>query len=465
MTTDVLDELRALPLFELFSDDQLAWVGRQGKVVVLPESSELFTVGDLPGAFWVLLDGEIQISRPMDHRLVTVGSSSTPGVWAGVVPYVFEESQIAARLLRDSRLFELPASAVRHMVDVGFPIAKHLMLGVTTGTQRWSERVAELERMTALGRLSAGLAHELNNPASAARRSAVQLRRAVAAHEAAALDVACAAPGPDLVGRLAGLRAEITAAVESAAVLSPLGRSTAEDEVADWLVAAGVQEGLDLAPTVVDAGLGTAELDRLVPPGDGDARAPILRWLVASTETVSLLRELESAATRIADLVKAVKAYSYMDRAEVGPVDVRRGLEDTLRMLHAKLQGITVERDYDPALPVITGHGGPLNQVWTNLLDNAADALDGSGTIRIGAHGREEQVVVTVEDDGPGIPDDIVRRVFEPFFTTKGIGKGTGLGLDIARRIVTDTAGGTLSVDSRPGRTVFQVSLPLLAPA
>ncbi len=460
----VIDELRRLPLFELLSDEQLTWVSQHGQVVELPDGAELFAFGDRPEGFWVLLDGEIQILRPMDHGLVEVARSSSPGVWAGVVPYVFDESQITARLLRDSRMLELPDHDVRHMVDVGFPIAKHLMQGVTAGTQRWSDLVAERERMTALGRLSAGLAHELNNPASAARRAAAQLRVALAAHEAAALDVACAAPGADLAQRLASLRAQVTGAAASAGALSPLARSAREDEVGDWLVHAGVEEGHSLAPTIVDAGLSAADLERLAPADLGTARVSILRWLAASTETGSLLLEIESASIRIADLVQAVKGYSYMDRADVATLDVRRGLDDTLRMLKAKLTGINVERDYDPALPAITGHGGQLNQVWTNLIDNAADALGGSGTIRITARGDGGGVVVTIQDDGPGIPADIVHRIFEPFFTTKGIGKGTGLGLDIARRIVTDTAGGDLAVTSRPGRTEFRVSLPAVAP-
>jgi signal transduction histidine kinase len=460
----VLEQLRSFPLFELFSDDQLAWVAEHGRVVEVPEGTRLFAAGDVPTAFWVLLEGELQILAPMGNRTVPVGSSSTPGVWAGVVPYVFEESRIGARLVQDSRLFEIPSADVRHMVDVGFPIAKHLMLGVTTGTQQWQEQLAERERMLALGRLSAGLAHELNNPASATRRAADQLRTALAAHEASTLDVACAAPGPQLASRLAAVRAEVAAALDRPAVLSPLERSDCEDAMSDWLVGAGLAEGHEVAPTLVDAGLTTADLDRLVPAPDGPVRVSLLRWLVASTETASLIREVELATTRISDLVAAVKAYSYMDRAEVGAVDVRKGIDDTLRVLRAKLEGIAVERDYDRALPMITAHGGELNQVWTNLIDNAADALHGAGTIRVGAHADGDRVVVTVEDDGPGIPDEAVHRVFEPFFTTKGVGAGTGLGLDIARRIVVDTSGGELSVESRPGRTVFRVSLPLVAP-
>jgi signal transduction histidine kinase len=452
-------------LFELFSDEQLAWVAERGRVVELSEGTQLFAAGDVPPALWVLLEGELQILAPMGDRILPAGSSSTPGVWAGVVPYVFEESRVGARLVRDSRLFEIPSADVRHMVDAGFPIVKHLVLGVTTGTQRWQEQIAERERMLALGRLSAGLAHELNNPASASRRAADQLRTALAAHEASALDVACAAPGPELAGRLADLRAEVAAALDRGAVLSPLERSDCEDAVADWLVGAGLDEGHRVAPTLVDAGLTTADLDRLVPASDDAARVPLLRWLVASTETASLIREVESATTRISDLVKAVKAYSYMDRADVSSVDVRKGIDDTLKVLRAKLEGINVERDYDPALPTITAHGGELNQVWTNLIDNAADALGGTGTIRVGAHADGDRVVVTVEDDGPGIPDEAVHRVFEPFFTTKGVGEGTGLGLDIARRIVVDSSGGELTVDSRPGRTVFRVSLPLAPPS
>ncbi len=460
----LIDALRAMPLFELFSDDQLAWVVEHGREVELPAGTRLFSVGEVPSKFWVLLEGEVQILGDIGGRETPFVASRTPGVWAGLVPYALDETAIAADVLHDSRFLELAADDVRGMLDLGFPIAKHLMLGVTTGTQRWQEMMGERERMLALGRLSAGLAHELNNPAAAARRAAYQLHRAVAVHEAAALDVTGAAPGPGLAGRLAELRAEIARSVESAPALSPVERSDKEDAVADWLVAAGVDEGAEMAPTLVEAGLAPADLDRLVPASEGPARVPLLRWVVASTETTALIGEVESAAARISDLVKAVKTYSYMDRADLGTVDVRKGLDDTLRVLKAALEGITVERDYDPDLPTITAHGGSLNQVWTNLIDNAADAVGGSGTIRVGARAEGDCVVVTVEDDGPGIPDDVVHRIFEPFFTTKGVGEGTGLGLDIARRIV-DIAGGKLTVDSRPGRTVFRVELPLTAPA
>jgi signal transduction histidine kinase len=460
----LVDELRALPIFELFSEEQLVWTAERGEVVERSADTFLFRTGDVPDGFWVLLEGEIEISRRIVDWEGPVGSSDQPGAWAGMVPYVFEESQISARLPRDSRLLRLPQAVVREMVDVGFPIAKHLMIGVTVGTQRWQERVAERERMISLGRLSAGLAHELNNPAAATTRAADQLRDTVAAHEAAALEVACAAPGPDLAERLAGLRAEVAAAVESAPVLPPVERSDREEAVGEWLMGAGVEDGWEMASTIVDAGLQVDDLERLVPADDGDARAPLLRWLVASTESGALIREVEQASVRISELVKAVKEYSYLDRAEVSAVDVRRGIEDTLRVLRGKLGAIAVERDYDPDLPRITTHGGQLNQVWTNLLDNAVDAMGGSGTIRIGASVVDDRLVVTVADDGPGIPGEVVHRVFEPFFTTKGVGEGTGLGLDIARRIV-DDARGELSVASAPGRTVFTVALPLDGPA
>jgi signal transduction histidine kinase len=460
VTDRLLEELRRAPLLEQLSDAQLAELVAKGEEVAHPAGTVLLTEGAPSTGFYILLEGEIRVTRQVGGVDVVVGETAAAGAWAGLVPYVYEESPAGFTLTRDSRLFRTDDDVLRDLLDRGLPIAKHLLLGVTFGTDRFRQLVADRERLAALGRLSAGLAHELNNPAAAIARAADRLQAAVASHEAAALDVACAAPDPGLVERLASVRAAIEAAMGAPFTLSPLDRNDREDELADWLEDAGLEEGAAAAAGLVDAGFDAAAVDALVPP-DGPARVPMLRWLVAATETAALLREVASAGTRISDLVGSVKQYSYMDRAPEQEIDVRRGLEDTLAVLADDLQGIAVERRYDPDLPAVVGQGGQLNQVWTNLLENAADALGHRGTIRLSATVEEGAVVVRVQDDGPGIPEELRARIFEPFFTTKGVGEGTGLGLDLARRIVTRDFGGELSVTSEPGSTTFTVALPL----
>ena len=333
---------------------------------------------------------------------------------------------------------------------------------MSAGTQRFGARVAERERLASLGRLSAGLAHELNNPASAAGRAVEHARALVPVVESAAvaLTAAVRAAGgsePDLAA-LAG-RIEVGRAERRQ--LSGLRRSEVEDAVADQLAAVGYDDPDGGAAALVDAGLDPACVAELLADGSvAGERAALAAWVVPRAE----LTTVGSMPTACRAFVAKVKEYSYRDRAPIGDVDVRRGLDDTLAMCRADLEGIAVVRDYPDELPVVVGSGGELNQVWTNLLDNAADAVHaghdaGGGRITVAVSVDDGEVVVTVEDDGPGIPADVQSRLFEPFFTTKPVGQGTGLGLEIARRIV-EAHRGTLAFTSEPGRTRFTVRLP-----
>jgi signal transduction histidine kinase len=323
--------------------------------------------------------------------------------------------------------------------------------------------VAERERLASLGRLSAGLAHELNNPASAAGRAVGQAKALVPVVEraAVALTAAVRAAGgsePDL----AALAAKIEVARAERRQLSGLRRSEVEDAVAEELAAAGYDDPDGGAAALVDAGLDPGCVAELLADGSvAGERAALAAWVVPRAELTTLLDEAAESTGRISGIVAKVKEYSYRDRAPIGDVDVRRGLDDTLAMYRGKLEGITVARDYPDELPVVVGSGGELNQVWTNLLDNAADAVHaaGGGRVTVAVSVDNGEVVVTVEDDGPGIPADVQPRLFEPFFTTKPVGQGTGLGLDIARRIV-EAHRGTLAFTSEPGRTRFTVRLP-----
>jgi signal transduction histidine kinase len=318
------------------------------------------------------------------------------------------------------------------------------------------------EKMAALGKLSAGLAHELNNPAAAARRAAARLRDALTTLQRSAFDLG----ERQLSDAQKALLLETQGRAEPPG-LDALALSEREDALADWLDARGVPDGCTLAGPLAEGGLTEGALEALAARmPEPEALAQGVAWLGSSLEAVALLRTVEQGAERISDLVKAIKAYSYMDQAPTQEVDVRDSLETTLTILKFKWKhGVEVVRDYAPDLPRLTAYGSELNQVWTNLMDNALDALDGKGHLFVRTAREGDCVLVEIGDDGPGIPSELQARIFEPFFTTKEVGKGTGLGLDTAYRIVVGRHGGDLRVVSRPGDTRFQVRLPIAGPA
>jgi signal transduction histidine kinase len=464
---ETIEQLIAgMPMFEQLDAGQRRWLAERAELVDLPAGVELIVEDRPPSGFWFLVEGEIEIRRRIGGVDIRVASGDRLGAWAGVVPYVYETSLITGVLARPSRVLRVPDEVVAHMLDHGFPIAPHLLRGVTAGAERFGARVAEREKLAALGRLSAGLAHELNNPASAAGRAIEQARGLVPVVEraAVALTAAVRAAGgsaPDLTA----LAAKIEVRRAQRLPLSGLRRSEVEDAVAGELAAAGYDDPDGGAAALVDAGLDPACVAELLADDSvAGERAALAAWAVPRAELTTLLDEAAETTGRVSGLVAKVKEYSYRDRAPTADVDVRRGLDDTLAVLRGKLEGIAVVRDYADDLPVVVGSGGELNQVWTNLIDNAADAVHdaGGGRITVAASASDGEVVVAVEDDGPGIPEAVQPRLFEPFFTTKTVGQGTGLGLDIARRII-EAHRGTLGFTSEPGRTRFTVRLPASA--
>ncbi|RIH90602.1 Sensor kinase CckA [Calidithermus terrae] len=317
------------------------------------------------------------------------------------------------------------------------------------------------EKLATLGKLSAGIAHELGNPVAAAQRGAEQLERALREHLAAYLKL-CAAPlGPEQVETLRRLAAEQEACRERVGALDPLRRGDLEAELERWLEDAGLEQAWEAAPVLVSMGYGPDALAGLAERFPGHVPA-LLAWLSSGFTVFSVLEEIGEGARRVHAIVRALKAYTYMDQAPVQNVDVHEGLENTLVMLRARLKhGVTVRRDYAPDLPAIEGYGGELNQLWTNLIDNAVQAMRGQGELTLATRRDGDAVVVEVTDTGPGIPPEIRPRIFDPFFTTKAPGEGTGLGLSISHGIVTQRHKGSITVESRPGRTTFRVRLPL----
>jgi signal transduction histidine kinase len=473
------DELRHLFLFEKLTADQLDWLCREGEVRVYP-AGPVYGEGQPATCFYVLLEGELVLSRRVGADDVEVNRTDLPGVYGGAffaylgdrVPQVYNNSM---RVTGPARFFVLDADKFAQLMTDWFPMASHLLEGLLFGTKSAQQAVGQRERLQALGQLSAGLAHELNNPAAAAVRATSALRERVSSMRGKLGAIAAGKLDRTALQAVVGLQAEAAERVAKAQVLSPLDTSDAEDAVADWLDEHSVEGGWELAPVFVQGGMDTAWLDHVaITVADGlpdDAPAEALggpvRWLAYTVEAELLMNEIQDSTTRISTLVGAVKQYSQLDRAPYQVIDVHEGLDSTLLMLGAKIgPDVTVVRHYDRTLPQIPAYPGELNQVWTNLIDNAVSAMRQRGTLTIttSLDREHDHLVVEVADTGPGIPAEIQDRIFEPFFTTKPVGEGTGLGLDISYRIVVRVHHGDLRVESRPGDTRFQVRLPLTAP-
>jgi signal transduction histidine kinase len=467
------DELRDLFLFEKLSDEQLDWLCREGRVEWV-EPGPVYTEGEPATCFYVLLAGSVVLSRRVGGDEVEVGRTSKPGVYAGAfvaylgkrVPQVYNNS---VRVTEPSRFFVLDAVKFARLMNDWFPMAVHLLEGLVFGQKNAQEAIGQRERLLALGSLSAGLTHELNNPASAAVRATAALRERVAAMRRKLALIAAGHHTPAALPALVQLQEEAAAQVAKAPALSPMETSDREDVIADWLDARGVQSGWELAAIFTQAGLDESWLDRVAATlAESAAEAEVdgaLRWLGYTIESELLMNEIADSVTRISSLVDAARQYSQLDRAPYQVVDVHDLLDSTLMMLGGKIgPGITVVKDYGTGLPRIPAYPGELNQVWTNLIDNAVAAMDGTGTLTVRTALDHDQLVVEFGDTGPGVPPDIQDRIFEPFFTTKPVGQGTGLGLDISWRIVVGRHHGDLRVESVPGDTRFQVRLPLTEP-
>ena len=323
------------------------------------------------------------------------------------------------------------------------------------------ERLARyLEKMAALGRLSAGLAHELNNPAAAAQRASTRLAESLTKRDAAMHDLTAKSLAPEVWQAIETLEQKAHGQLPAQSSLNPIEISAREEVIEKWLISHGVKRAWDVGTGLAQAGITEEVLDGLASQVPAEALISAIAWLSESLTVRQLANVVARSSHRISDLVTAVKAYSYMDRATEQMVDVHEGIENTLIILAHRLKNITVKRDYDRTLPAVRAWGSGLNQVWTNILDNAVDAMNGKGTISIRTFLEDNKVVVSIADDGSGILPEHLPCIFEPFFSTKPQGSGTGLGLDTVWRIVTEEHRGQVSVTSEPGKTVFRVALP-----
>jgi signal transduction histidine kinase len=462
-----LDELRTLFLFESLDEDKLTWLNEHGAVEEVPADTDIYVEGEPAARFFVLLSGTVSMRRRVHGDEVEVTRTGQRGVYGGAtqaalgdrVPQLYPNS---LRAITDVSVFVLSAEDFAWMMREWFPMAMHLLEGLFFGMRNSQTLVGERQRLLALGSLSAGLTHELNNPAAAAVRATAVLRERITGmrHKLALI----------ADGRLDGRRLHELVELQEAAVkraasagkLSPLEASDAEDRVGDWLDDHDIAGGWDLAGTLVAGGIDVAWLAQIAGAVGTDNLEPAVRWLTYTVETELLMGEIDDAVTRISSLVAAAKEYSQLDRAPHQTVDVHDLLDATLVMLSGKIgSGVHVDKQYDRSLPAIPVYPAELNQVWTNLIDNALWAMRGDGTLTVRTEREGDRLVVEIADTGPGIPAEVRPRIFEPFFTTKPVGEGTGLGLDISHRIVVHKHHGDIRVDSRPGETRFRVLLPL----
>jgi signal transduction histidine kinase len=459
-------ELRTLFLFEKLNEEQLQWLCAHGRTI-RTQPGYVYREGAAATCFYVLLEGEVALSRQVGPDDVEISRTSSPGVYAGAwssylgdrVPQVYNGSM---RAIVPSRLFILSADDFAALMRDWFPMALHLLEGLFFGQQNSARTVGQRERLLALGSLSAGLTHELNNPAAAAVRATSSLRDRVAGMRRKLMVIADGKFDRAQLKDLMHLQEHAVELVAKAPELSPLDASDREDELADWFDQHEISGGYDIAPTFVAAGVEAAWLDQVADSVDESVLEGTVRWLNYTLETELLMNEIEDSTNRISNLVAAAKQYSQMDRAPFQLVDVHELLDSTLIMLSGKIgPEIQVVREYDRTLPDVMVYAAELNQVWTNLIDNALQAMDGHGTLTIRTGRIDDSIEIVIADTGPGIPDAIVGRIFEPFFTTKPVGQGTGLGLDISWRIVVDKHHGDLSVESTPGDTRFRVRIPI----
>ncbi len=455
-------QLRDIDLFTELSDDELqAWADAAALHEAQP-GDRISEYGESGRGLTLLIEGRLAMLAPDGEVESRQGTQDAP-TWIGAIPTLLgTPSMITLRAETPVRYALVAADPFIDLIRGHRPVFQRAMAQIKPVIGRIAQRQSQHDRLESLGTMAAGLAHELNNPAAAARRTAgelaeslIVLSRAIGVFVEAGLE-------RDEAARLVALQnAALERCEAQAASLSGLDLADREDELGDALTGLGVDDAWTLNASLAAAGLDAPFLDE-VARAAGPLTAPVLRWIAASLSARQLAAELTQSTEQMSQLVLAIKKYAYMDRGEIVEADLREGLDTTLTILKHKLKhtSITVVRHYDESLGTLLVHGAELNQVWTNLLDNAIDALGESGTITITTRSDGDCAEVDIADDGPGIPLEVRRRVFDPFFTTKDVGKGTGLGLDTARRIVVDRHHGSLTVDSTPGSTVFRVRVP-----
>jgi signal transduction histidine kinase len=456
-----VSDLRPVDLFDELDDAELSEWARAAVSLQVEAGEILVDVGEEPRGLFLLLDGLAEALHVEGERSEPLSVHRAPTWMAAILVLTEEKSGVRMRARTPARLAIIESEPFYRLTVGHRPVHRKVLRQIAPVMDRIKALERDRERLASLGTMAAGLAHELNNPAAAATRAASQLAEQVDTITGAISRFVESGVERAEAEGLVALQREAVRCADETAALDTLAAADAEDELIARLEDLGVDEPWRLAEPLAAAGIGADWLDRVATLA-GPATGVAIGWVAATLTARGLADELQESTERMSELVRVIKTYAYMDRGEVVEVDLHEGLDTTLAVLKHKLKHtqIHVERDYDRDLPKLTVRGSELNQVWTNLLDNAIDALGDSGTISIKTMRDGDCAEVKIADDGPGIPEAVRDRVFDTFFTTKDVGAGTGLGLSTARRIVVDRHDGSLTVDSEPGRTVFRVRLP-----
>lgn len=482
----VKEDLYRIPLFSKLNEEEIRRCIDSSDELLLQSGQEFISEGKTADYFYVLLSGSVQVTKKLSDKNEVNVASHGAGTFLGEVPILLGiPYEVTIRTLESSRLLRLRKEKFWNILTSCTPMTNEILRTMAQRVQLVQSISQEQGKLIALGRLAAGLAHELNNPASAASSSSTQLRELLRALTTISMKFAQYSQANKLTNdQLEFINTIIQNTLEysansmtianipqqqdghiSSTSTDQLARSDRESEIEAWLDTHNISDGWKLAPTFIEMGYDIEWFDNVARIIPGQFLQEVLPWLEAIIKTKGMLYEIEHSTARISELVGAIKTYSYMDKARIQNVDVHEGLESTLTILHHKIKnGIEIIREYDPHLPHITVYGSELNQVWTNLIDNAVDALEGHGHIwiRTRTDDGNNHIVVEIADDGPGIPPEVQSRIFEPFLTTKGVGKGTGLGLSISYRIAVEMHKGQITFFSKPGDTRFQVRLPVV---
>jgi len=453
--------LKRVPLFASMPDHDLERLCEMITEIHLKPGDQLFAEGSPGDMAYIIEEGEIEILKASGGKNVLLAVRKS-GEVIGEMSLLESAPRFASGKARtDSKLLAISHDQLDDLLNTSPSAARSLLFTITSRLRSTELMLRQSEKMAQLGTLTAGIAHELNNPAAAAQRGTSQLNIEINNLLEAQIALSRLSLSKESWDQLDNLTKFIRETASNHLDIDALERSDREFEVEDWLNSHNIADAWEFAPTIVDLGFSNEQLNEIADGFSADHLGKVIAWMGASFNSFTLLEEINQGSERISEIVKSLKSYVYLDQAPIQAVDIHEGLNNTLVMLRHKLkEGVEVKRDYDEEIPPIQAYGSELNQVWTNIIDNAIDAMNGKGEIKITTRHEGDWVIVDLEDNGPGIPEEIQEEIFSPFFTTKAVGKGTGLGLNISYKIIEKHAG-EVKVFSKPGKTRFQVSLPI----